>query len=347
MEDPSQFHQNNKSPDGNNNDSFIQKLQKFFERDYTTVWIRFKKMEESGDANPPMQVNWPLHLGLFFLTFATCSFFSASFFQFMGVFIIPYLDETMINYFYDNWKAILWEGFTFGSLFMTIITCHEMGHYLTGRYYNIQQSPPYFIPLPFLIGTMGAIIRMKGLPMDKSSILKVGAAGPIAGFIVTVIVLLVGYQEAEVISKSDIPEGALYFGDSLFTLLLEKIYFPNLTAEQTITLPHYAFAGWFGLLITGINLFPIGQLDGGHVSYAMFGKDHKIIGYLFLILLVAVSFIFTAYLAFVLFIIFFVKINHPPTLHEERPISRNDRLLGIAALVVFLLSFMPQPFIIE
>ena len=172
--------------------------------------------------------------------------------------------------------ADFWRGYTFALPLMTILLCHEMGHYIAARIHRVDVSPPYFIPLPLpftLIGTMGAVIKMRAQIKDRNALLDIGAAGPLAGLVVAVPVLIYGLHTSEV---SPIVEGMTSEGHSLFYRGLLWLIKGPIPEHSDIFLSPTAFAGWVGLLVTMMNLVPAGQLDGGRVAYALFGERQDI-----------------------------------------------------------------------
>ena len=178
----------------------------------------------------------------------------------------------------------IFKGIPFSFTLLFILGTHEFGHYYYAQKHRVDATLPYFIPAPpflFLIGTFGAFIKIKSPIYRKDALLQIGAAGPIAGFIIAVPALIIGLLLSEVIEKNDI-QGAIILGDSILMKILTFITHPGLLESQDIMLHPIAFAGWIGLLVTMLNLLPIGQLDGGHIAYAMLGEKQDIIGKMFL-----------------------------------------------------------------
>ena len=210
-----------------------------------------------------------------------------------------------------------------------------------------RQTLPYFIPAPpflFLIGTFGAFIKIKSPIYRKDALLQIGAAGPIAGFIIAVPALIIGLLLSEVIEKNDI-QGAIILGDSILMKILTFITHPGLLESQDIMLHPIAFAGWIGLLVTMLNLLPIGQLDGGHIAYAMLGEKQDIIGKLAFFLLIPLSFYSINWLIWgVLLLLLMRSVKHPPIQDIHAPLSYKDKQIGYACLIIFILCFIPAPF---
>src|SRR5713101_2759909 len=171
------------------------------------------------------------------------------------------------------------KGFPFAFTLLGILGTHEFGHYFTARHYGAAVSLPYFIPAPppFLFGTLGAIIRMRSPARDRSSLFDIAAAGPLAGLLVAIPALYVGLQWSLL---GRIPPGdVLHFGDPLLLKLLVHVKFGAIPDGMDVFLHPVAVAGWAGFFVTALNLFPLGQLDGGRIAYALFGRHHRTVGF--------------------------------------------------------------------
>lgn len=224
---------------------------------------------------------------------------------------------------------------------ISILLFHEFGHFILARRRHIDCSWPYFIPFPNILGTMGAFIRLRSPIRDRVGLFDMAVAGPIAGFVVAVIALAIGMSLSTVVEPS--VEGGFYLGESLLFSILSAIFFPGVGAEQNIVLHPIAFAGWAGLLVTMFNLLPMGQLDGGHIAYAIFRKGQRWLALVTMASLAALSFWWPWWMIWVA-IGFFLRPEHPPTLNDEVPVGRGRVILGILALVIFILCFSPVPF---
>ena len=172
--------------------------------------------------------------------------------------------------------ANLLAGLPFSVTLLGILLAHEMGHYLTSRRRGVPASLPYFIPVPTIIGTMGAIIRMRAVVRDRRILFDIGIAGPLAGMCVAVPVTFVGLLLSQVIATSS-NLGGIELGDSLLFMGMSRLVFGPLPETHTVLLHPVAFAGWLGFFVTSLNLLPMGQLDGGHVTYGIFGPRHRTI----------------------------------------------------------------------
>jgi len=235
-------------------------------------------------------------------------------------------------------------GLPFAATIMMIIASHELGHYLTARRYRIRSSLPMFIPAPFtLLGTLGAFIIIRSPFPTRRALLDVGLAGPFAGFLVCIPALLIGIAGSRPATGGAAAEGSFQLGEPLILKAATALLWPDPT-QQDLLLSPVGLAAWFGLLLTAINLLPIGQLDGGHAAYALFkDKAHRLSSFAFFALvpmsLLAPSWLFFALLAYVLGI----RRPHPPTLADGVHLPRSSKVLGVLGLVTFVLCFTPQP----
>lgn len=169
----------------------------------------------------------------------------------------------------------LLSGVPFSSALLGILLAHEMGHYFVSRYHGVPASLPYFIPVPTFIGTMGAVIRMHGVIRDRGILFDIGIAGPLAGLVIAVPAAWIGLHLSEVIEVGS-AAGGIALGDSLLFAAMTRWVFGPLGETQTVLLHPVAFAGWLGFFVTCLNLLPMGQLDGGHVTYGILGPRHRI-----------------------------------------------------------------------
>jgi membrane-associated protease RseP (regulator of RpoE activity) len=244
--------------------------------------------------------------------------------------------------------ALLISGLTFSTALLTILTAHEMGHYLACRFYGVKATLPFFIPAPplFLAGTFGAFIKMKSPIPSRRALFDIGLAGPLAGF-----VALLPFAFAGLYFQSNQPvpagSGGIIFNDPLLFQLLARVIGTDLKADA---LPHpFWMAAWIGLLVTSLNLMPVGQLDGGHGTFSLFGqRAHKIIGRIAFVAIATTSilgfvwygspsgFLYTVLLGVML------RVHHPAPERSE-PLGRARLLIAGITLLVFVLSFVPFP----
>jgi membrane-associated protease RseP (regulator of RpoE activity) len=250
---------------------------------------------------------------------------------------------------------------------MAILFTHEMGHYLAARKRRLIVTPPFFIPgppIPPLPGTFGAFIKIRSPVTNRRALMEVGAWGPIAGSIVGIPLLVLGISLSEIKEVIAEPQG-LAFGSSLildlvcwittgeFSSNLTIFPAPEFLSVSSASLPSHstalflhptALAAWFGLFVTAMNLLPIGQLDGGHVVYALFGPRlaPKISFAFFLCLVPLGIWLWRGWLVFGLMLVF-LGLRHPPPLDEVTPLSSKTSVIGLAAIILFILTFVPTP----
>ena len=225
---------------------------------------------------------------------------------------------------------------------MLILSTHELGHFLTSRKRRVESTLPFFIPAPPPIGTFGAVIKMWSMVPDKKALLAIGAAGPLAGFAVAVPVVIAGLS----LSSYDVHQGqsgGFTLGTSLLFSLLTRAVMGVSGDNYDVYLHPVAFAGWWGLFITALNLIPMGQTDGGHVVYSIFGRGHKWVSRgVFLGLLPMGIFLWQGWLLWAV-IMFFIGLRHPPLIDETVELNTAHRLIGVIVLLVFVLTFLPAP----
>jgi membrane-associated protease RseP (regulator of RpoE activity) len=320
---------------------------------------------------PPTSFSWPppqqplaqrpwksslFHLSLFLLTFITTTLAG-----------VQWLTKDLLEL--SNFSF----GLPYSLSLLAILTAHEFGHYFAARFYKIKTTLPYFIPIPpfvvNLFGTMGAVIRIRGAITRRKELFDIGAAGPIAGLVVTLMVLAIGifqlppqsylYQiHPQYIGLPSIPEGGLTFGSSLFFWGFLKLFAQGNFIPPMNEIYHYPYlcAGWFGLFITAMNLIPIGQLDGGHILYALIGKRQGLVAKIFLAILIAIGLIAflpffgshvepgtLGWLIFAIILFFVIKLNHPE-INDPEPLDPRRTLIGWILMITFFLIFTPIPF---
>jgi membrane-associated protease RseP (regulator of RpoE activity) len=232
---------------------------------------------------------------------------------------------------------------------LSILVAHEMGHYLAARCYRVDATLPFFIPFPVpgfsLVGTLGAFIRIRGPIPHRRALFDIGVAGPLAGFLVCLPVLWLGIREA---TLQPLPADAagLFLGEPLLFRWVTHMVHGPVASDQTLLMGRLGLAAWFGLLVTALNLMPIGQLDGGHVTYALFrGRAHRISRIASWVCVALVyfgpSWILWAILVRVL------GRRHPPTRDDDAPIGRARVAVGAIGLAVFVVCFVPDPIVVS
>lgn len=248
------------------------------------------------------------------------------------------------NILWGNPFLIVEKGAPFSFSLLTILLFHEFGHYIASRKHGVNVTLPYFIPFPSMIGTAGAVIRIKSPFMNRRQLFDVGAAGPLAGIFIAIPIAIWGLSEpvfvSELIDKSEL----INLGEPLLFSFIARLVEPSPPEGYIAVINPVAFAAWVGFLVTMLNLLPIGQLDGGHIMYAMFGKNQAKISLVIFLALVVLSFWWLGWVfwAFLLFLLFRGK--HPPTVLDEIPLDNKRMAIGYLCIVIFILCFMPIPF---
>lgn len=241
--------------------------------------------------------------------------------------------------------ASRWEaGLPFSITLMSILLIHEMGHYVLAWIHRVPATLPFFLPAPpYLVGTFGAFIRMKSSPRTRRALFDVGAAGPWAGFVIALPAAAWGLWLSEL--ERIVPGmSGVYFGDSLiFRLLSFWIVGPIPTGFDVILHP-VAMAAWFGLFVTSLNLLPIGQLDGGHVVYSLFGHRHRIVARISLAAILGLGFLGWFGWFFWAVLVVTIGLDHPPTEDRATPLEGKRRVFAWATLGLFFLTIVPVPF---
>jgi len=273
----------------------------------------------------------------------------------------------------SGWFYFMVSGLPFAIALMAILVCHEFGHYLAGRYHKTAVTLPFFIPFPLsYFGTMGAFIQLKEPPKNRRILLDIGIAGPLAGLIVAIPILLLGlYLSSMIKMPLQLPNGQIFEGNSILYLLLKFIvkgqllphpltyaglnpiiywirYFftgaPLPVGGWDVNLSPIAWAGWAGLLVTSLNLIPAGQLDGGHIMYVLLGKRTSKLLPFILVALVLLGFAWNGWWLWAA-LIFFLGRSHAEPLDQITPLDSKRRVLAVLGVVVFILVFMPVPLV--
>lgn len=233
-------------------------------------------------------------------------------------------------------------GIPFSFTLMAILLTHEMGHYVMSAYHGVPASLPYFIPAPSFIGTFGAFIRMDAPILNRRALIDIGASGPLAGFIVAAAAVWFGLQWSTIVDAGDAI--GLRLGSPLVLTGIEYLVLGALPENQDVLLHPVAFAGWIGMLVTMLNLIPIGQLDGGHVAYAIFGERHREISILMVLTLILLGFWgWPGWFVWAVLPLIF-GLRHPPLQDSETPLDPARRWIGWASVALFIATFIPVPF---
>lgn len=244
----------------------------------------------------------------------------------------------------------LWAGVPFSATILAVLGLHELGHYLAAKRYGLNVTLPFFIPFPTIVGTLGAVIRMKSPIYDRKMLLDIGAAGPITGFLVSIPITYYGLLNSNFTAiDASAQAGGIQLGTSLIFEFLSRLALGAPPEGFDVSLHPVAFAGWVGFFVTSLNLLPIGQLDGGHIIYSLLGKKQKRVSFFIFLLLLAlgaVTYMRTGWPGWFLWaalILFLAKIPHPPVVDETVRLGKGRRIIGFLTLLIFIITFIPDP----
>jgi len=301
---------------------------------------------------------WWLHILLLGLTLVTTHMagallqgidpFATRFLE-LGEFWFPY--PTSVDW------LLLARGAPFAVPFLAILLAHEMGHYVMARRHRVPVSLPYFIPFPAyysIVGSLGAFIRIRGPMVRRSVLLDVGAAGPVASFLLSIPLIALGLSLSGTtpgVASLATPYAVrfagevIWIGDGLTVHALASVFLPEAVGAQPILLHPVALAGWLGLFVTALNLLPMGQLDGGHVLYALRPAQQRRVGRVFLLSLLPLGLLWWGWWpwAAIAFLVNRGRIAHPPVLQEGASLDRSRTVIGILCIIIFFLTFVPVP----
>ena len=293
------------------------------------------QMESDADEEPSFFSKWTLPIILFLMTVFT-TLWAGAYQAYIGPARGP-LDFLLAS------PEMLWRGIPFAGALLFILTTHEFGHYLLSKIHRVPASLPLFIPgPPHFIGTFGAIIRMRGPILSRRALFDIGVAGPLAGFVVAIIVLIVGLSLSTVVDRTS--TYGLHLGEPLLLQFMSWVMIGSLPPEADVVLHPIGFAAWFGLFVTSLNLLPIGQLDGGHVAYALWGRRQRTMALAFLPILLVLGFVGWSGWFLWAFMAGLWGISHPPVMDPYVPLGRNRTIVGWIAFAVFVVTFAPVPF---
>jgi membrane-associated protease RseP (regulator of RpoE activity) len=306
-----------------------------------------------NDVAPPRKTP-TLNIVLFFLTVASVTIFSGGFFG-------------------DAERPVDFaSGFVFAVLMLSILLCHEMGHFVLGRIHQMLISLPYFIPVPLGFGTLGAIIFIRSRFPNRNALVDVGAAGPLAGATVAVATHVYGVANASLIAvppaadhfnssalalisrlaqswaggsaAAATPQASFVIRDSILTKLIIALVRGGIPEGHDLLLSPSLLASSAVLIITMLNLFPVGQLDGGHVAYALFGQRHPLVGRVALLVMIGLGvFCWVGWWVWALIAGLLVRVHHPPVIDDRVPMTPARMMICLLCLALFVLTFTPAP----
>ncbi len=307
------------------------------------AWLTGSAPVQEAVAQPQNRHRYWLHATLFLLTLYSTTLVGARL-AYNFAHNLPAIElETDLPAYARLWRdpSQLASGLPFSLTLLLILLAHEFGHFLACVYYRVAASLPYFIPAPTLIGTLGAFIRIRGPIYSRRALFDIGVAGPIAGFIFLLPALAIGLVYSKIVPEVA-GEGNFLFGRPAVLWLLEKAIFPGVD-PGAIYLHPVARAAWIGVFATALNLLPIGQLDGGHILYAFVGEKHRSLSRVFVLLLVPIGLLYWEGWLLWAALLFFFGFRHP-VIYDQSPLGGSRQQLGLLAVAILILSFMPNPF---
>jgi membrane-associated protease RseP (regulator of RpoE activity) len=302
--------------------------------------LSFPPPEYVWRPRPKFQDRRWLHLLLFVLTALTTTAVGMDYFA-------SFASDFATRQVTLSQSELLLRGLWYSGTVLAILGSHEFGHYFACRYYDVDASLPYFLPFPsFPSGTFGAVIRIREPIPSKRMLFDIGVAGPIAGFAVAVPALVFGLAMSHVTRMPPANNGGFEFGEPLLFQLFAKLFFGTPPAGYVLNIHPMTFGAWFGLLATSLNLFPIGQLDGGHISYAVLGRKSSYVTIGMLAVMVGLVFFSASWLVSTVLLMVMLLVfgrHHPRTLDEHVPLDRGRKLIALFAVAMFVLCFTPAP----
>jgi membrane-associated protease RseP (regulator of RpoE activity) len=247
---------------------------------------------------------------------------------------------------FTTWWQLMLGGLWYSGSILAILGCHEMGHYLACRRYGVDASLPFFLPFPsVLTGTLGAFIKIRSPIRTKPVLFDIGVAGPIAGFVVAVPAMVIGLYMSKVV-KLPANFSGLELGEPLLFKAISWLIWGPIPDGASLNLHPMAFGAWFGLLATALNLFPIGQLDGGHIAYTVLGRRSTYVTFGAIAVAVGLAFVSTSWIVWTVLMVVLLLVfgpRHPPTIDEDMPLDARRKWIAFAALLIFVACFTPAP----
>jgi membrane-associated protease RseP (regulator of RpoE activity) len=249
------------------------------------------------------------------------------------------------GHFLEALGVIVSHGWVYSASLLAILTAHEFGHYFTAKHYHVPASLPYFIPFPFsLFGTLGAVIRMSPRIPNRRALFDIAAAGPLGGLIPAIPITYLGLTLSTPVHTADIPDGVIHFADPLLFKALGWMALGPLPPDMDVMIHPLAYAGWVGMFVTALNLLPIGQLDGGHIAHALFGRRSRLVAFAMFGGLLAFSLWENTFIWVpLLVLLFFFGIQHPRIQDDGRPLGRGRVAVGALLALVFVTCFSLIP----
>ena len=226
-----------------------------------------------------------------------------------------------------------------------ILLGHELGHYFMSRRYGIKATLPFFLPFPLPpFGTLGAVIRMGSVVSSRKALFDVGVAGPLMSLCLSIPAIAIGLRFSDVIPLSQIKGETIQLADPLLFSFIQRLVIGQVPEGHEILIHPIGYAGWVGLFVTALNLLPVGQLDGGHILYALFGKRSRTLFFITLAVMTFITIFYNPGWILLLVLIVLFGFRHPPPLDDETPLDGRRKVIGGIMFLAFLLSFTPTPF---
>ncbi|NJE75780.1 site-2 protease family protein [Thermococcus sp. ES12] len=276
---------------------------------------------------------WIFLVATIFTTLFAGYYLSSLYIQLLDYYNLPGIRNPYVN------------AVAFSISVMAILGTHELGHKIAAAYHGVRATMPYFIPFPSMLGTLGAVIRVKSPLPTRNAAIDLGVSGPIAGFLVAIPVSIIGLKLSVPIPQNLVPptEGGIVFGENLFFMLIEK-YVVTFPENSVVFLHPVAIAGWVGILVTFLNLIPAAQLDGGHIARSFLGeKAHRYLTMVVGLVLIGMSFLWVGWLIWGMLVLLMGSVGNPGALDEVSPVSRKRLLLAVIAVIIFIISATPRP----
>ena len=235
----------------------------------------------------------------------------------------------------------IYKGLPFSITLLIILLAHEFSHYIASKKHRVIATLPYFIPAPTLFGTLGAFIKMRSPIETRNALMDIGASGPIVGFVFSVIAVVIGLSLSNIIPIDNVKDGEFILGSSLLFSWIAQIVVGTIPDNYGLNIHSIAFAGWIGFFVTFLNLIPVGQLDGGHIAYALLGERHKKLSKILIgVMIVLGIFVYEGWIVWAVLLLVF-GFKHPPIHYPEIGLTPMRKMLGWVMLVIFLIGVSP------
>ncbi|ASJ06970.1 site-2 protease family protein [Thermococcus pacificus] len=344
-------------PRGSEGNVFVFEVKEILEPDFEKVlreleelgyWAALKKrggkvllyVFPAGEVKPDNPwLPWAFLMATIITTFLAGYWLALGYIDLINRYNLPGIRNPYVN------------ALAFSISVMAILGTHELGHKIAAAYHGVRATMPYFIPFPSMLGTLGAVIRVKSPVPTRNAAIDLGVSGPLAGILVAIPVTAIGLRLSAVVPSSMVPQTGedLYMGTNLFFGVLEKLVLGIGSGEDyTVFLHPVAIAGWVGILVTFLNLIPAAQLDGGHIARAFMGeKAHRYFTFAIAFGLLLMSYLWSGWLIWGLLVLFIGSAGNPGALDEVSPVSTGRKLLAIVAVLIFILCATPVPLYVK